>query len=182
MQCVHKQWGVLHFLNKGEERLCQIWVLGRPLQEQQSRPKQVQAVKVTDMSNKRACFQQSRPKPNRLKGMRSWGSYRKEVSCTQPTTSWRVRKSLEKFGKVSALSQVNTQIPQYFYLPKLGDNTKMWLIPFTPSNSHQMLMPSGSPTATVPKIISFQRSGIWSSLKPISQYFNCVKLFICSAI
>lgn len=93
-------------------------------------------------------------------------------------------KSEESIGKLSACSQkVSAQIAERFHLFSLAViQKKTRSIPFTPSNSQQMLMPLDSSPATVPNIISFQRSGIWSSLNSTQQHSNRVKLFVCSAV
>lgn len=111
--------------------------------------KRVRVVKVIDMSNRSTLL-----KAGCLKTQWSHGHEKPRRAAGRKSGSTRLHnflKSEEKFGKLSALSQkVSAQITQYFYLPKLGNNTKMWSLPFTLSNSHQMLMPLDSRTATVP--------------------------------
>lgn len=182
MQYVQKQQGVwILQIRKGNNTVrSEVWAgLFRSSRVDQNKYKWSKSLPC---ATREPAFIRTDLKPSGLEGMKSPGKLRKgSQDPVDSTTSWRMRESLEecqhylrrwehRFHSISAC------------LPQLGKKTKMRSIPFTPSNSHQMLMPLDSPTATVPKIISFQRSGIWSSLDPTRQHFNCIKLFIRCAI
>ena len=93
----------------------------------------------------------------------------------------------EKWGQawkpVSVISEGEHRLHSISTFPSLATIQKRSRLPSLWVTHTRCWCPWTLPVpATVPQITSSQRSGIWSSLSPIHQHFNCVQLFVCSAI